>query len=459
MARAAAIAAGVLLLALVALMALPIAARRSTDAVINVLMQGVGSLLPLGPRLATSPDITGLAEAVRPGSTTRKSGAMGGYPAVSDRAPTPAVSSSSPLDRGEAAGSPVSPPRHVGDSMLQRAPPSCRRVVHRIHTRARCPASVRELWRTNKSGMVVDSCDAERARAFRKGCFLVVDHPVYDVVLAPSCQRGSSCPQPPARLYETCALVSSSGSLRGSRCGPVIDAHDRVFRINVPEVATFEEDVGRFTHFVAVNSHCSQQMAKLVRTIGDPPRPLDARGAAVLVFASITAMAKKMKEIFLRSSRAWNQVNTSALWFVPRRWYQRVFTPWYKAVTLKSFNGVASRTDPTKGFSTLALAAGMCRRVHLFGFTERAPGAPYRYWEAGANRMPGHRHNTTSEHRLLATVSCSHGDSPICRLHDDPSRGQPQATLAKGSRQAKKPARTPFASRRLEPAEGLGRKL
>ncbi|KAL3904522.1 MAG: hypothetical protein SGPRY_011255 [Prymnesium sp.] len=53
--------------------------------------------------------------------------------------------------------------------------------------------------------------------------------------------------------FETCAVVSNSGRLIGSKLGKRIDAHDAVFRLNEAAVDGFEDDVGKKTNFRVVN--------------------------------------------------------------------------------------------------------------------------------------------------------------------------------------------------------------
>lgn len=54
--------------------------------------------------------------------------------------------------------------------------------------------------------------------------------------------------------YKTCAVVSSAGSMKGSRLGKEIDAHDAVLRFNAAPTTGFEVDVGSKTTLRLINS-------------------------------------------------------------------------------------------------------------------------------------------------------------------------------------------------------------
>ncbi|XP_072022335.1 alpha-N-acetylneuraminide alpha-2,8-sialyltransferase-like [Amphiura filiformis] len=57
-------------------------------------------------------------------------------------------------------------------------------------------------------------------------------------------------PKPP---YKSCSVVGSSGILKGSNCGRVIDDKDFVIRFNLASIAGFEEDVGSKTNMTTMN--------------------------------------------------------------------------------------------------------------------------------------------------------------------------------------------------------------
>ncbi|XP_042884233.1 beta-galactoside alpha-2,6-sialyltransferase 2-like [Penaeus japonicus] len=56
------------------------------------------------------------------------------------------------------------------------------------------------------------------------------------------------------RYFNSCAVVSSAGSLKGSKLGNFIDSHDAVVRFNHAPTEGFEDDVGSRTTLRIVNS-------------------------------------------------------------------------------------------------------------------------------------------------------------------------------------------------------------
>ncbi|KAK8747337.1 hypothetical protein OTU49_016755, partial [Cherax quadricarinatus] len=56
------------------------------------------------------------------------------------------------------------------------------------------------------------------------------------------------------RYFNTCAVVSNAGSMKGSKMGNFIDSHDAVIRFNHAPTEGFEEDVGTRTTLRIINS-------------------------------------------------------------------------------------------------------------------------------------------------------------------------------------------------------------
>ena len=87
-----------------------------------------------------------------------------------------------------------------------------------------------------------------------------------------------------------CAVVGSGGSLLGSRCGSEIDAHDTIFRINLPMLEPrFAPDVGVRTHVMAINEAITHNLqADKVRVFStsdaNQNRPVRLEGLNVVSF-------------------------------------------------------------------------------------------------------------------------------------------------------------------------------
>lgn len=67
--------------------------------------------------------------------------------------------------------------------------------------------------------------------------------------------------QPRQCRYRSCAVVGSSGALRGGQLGSTIDAHEAVIRINAAPTHAYEEAVGRRTTWRVHNSEKPYMLA------------------------------------------------------------------------------------------------------------------------------------------------------------------------------------------------------
>jgi len=64
------------------------------------------------------------------------------------------------------------------------------------------------------------------------------------------------------KVFKTCAVVGSSGSLLNSKLGQWIDSHDVVFRFNDAPINNFSIDVGTKTTFRVLNHVCGSTFVK-----------------------------------------------------------------------------------------------------------------------------------------------------------------------------------------------------
>jgi hypothetical protein len=266
----------------------------------------------------------------------------------------------------------------------------------------------------------VANCDLANVSHFAQHCQLRVPFPRMRTIHEPSCEHG--CRYPPAKRpivpFGSCAVVSSSGSLLNSGCGPAIDKHDLIIRTNVPIVKGFGADVGHKTTHVLINSLVVRAMSNRSRTVGQPPRPLNMGGATVVVAASDPFSTRVLESKLKHDSHGpgmWHRFHTSSIW-IPHheRWYMRYVIGWWCALH-DSRDGLHFNTaNPTKGIEAIAFAASMCSSIDVYGYNPNRNGQPYRYWEdLPTNLKPGTDHDISLERALL------HKLGMMARLGDD----------------------------------------
>jgi len=88
---------------------------------------------------------------------------------------------------------------------------------------------------------------------------MVIDLPFYPqrtaAALAVARLRQSAANLSVKRIAR-CAVVGNSGNLEGSGYGPLIDAHDSIFRMNDAPITGYENDIGtRTTHHILHSNH------------------------------------------------------------------------------------------------------------------------------------------------------------------------------------------------------------
>ena len=183
-------------------------------------------------------------------------------------------------------------------------------------------------------------------------------------------QLGSYLPVQPLDLFngfETCAVVSSAGSLLKSGLGAKIDANDYVIRFNDAPVAGYEKDVGSKTSLRIVNS----------QVVGKPEFGfLDDRrlysNAPVLVWDPCSYNASSLSDWYknpdfpffetyfakrlMRPESDLHLLNPFSLWNI---WN------WLQA---KHPDVPLLPNPPSSGFLGLVLAVQHCRKVNVYEF-------------------------------------------------------------------------------------------
>ncbi|XP_033106753.1 alpha-2,8-sialyltransferase 8B-like isoform X3 [Anneissia japonica] len=80
-------------------------------------------------------------------------------------------------------------------------------------------------------------------------------------------------------IQDSCAVIGSSGVLKGSSCGREIDAHDFVIRENMAPVKGFESDVGTRTSLMTSNDAITHIM---IRCLQNPSKPCHKKYSEIL---------------------------------------------------------------------------------------------------------------------------------------------------------------------------------
>jgi hypothetical protein len=183
--------------------------------------------------------------------------------------------------------------------------------------------------------------------------------------------------------FPQCALVSTAGSLLGQGYGRDIDAHEEVIRLGQgPTGGRYLQDLGSRTTlrianpYLFIASHSNLSMFR---------RTLESEGWPRLVYLSQHCPYRKGE---------WAKILTCIP--VPR-----------------CAANLTRASKPTTGFSTVVLLLGggtsrlppwmpRCSRLHLYGFGDADPSAPYHYWSDGTKHD---RHNSTEFYRKTRKTS------------------------------------------------------
>merc|ERR1712226_230132 len=162
---------------------------------------------------------------------------------------------------------------------------------------------------------------------------------------------------------KTCAVVSSSGILLGSKAGVEIDSHHCVFRMNHHGVENYETDVGQKTTHRVV-AHSSDNSAKLLLPfeslhnttylIWGPKQSVEKghRGYARRFAQNTYQKYNKTMDVFIVKN------DTSTMYF-DNIW-----------VLERGLNRSETHTWLSTGFFTVVTALNICEEVRLFGFVQ-----------------------------------------------------------------------------------------
>jgi len=180
---------------------------------------------------------------------------------------------------------------------------------------------------------------------------------------------------PHPRKRQICAVVGASGNLLGSNYGPLIDAHDLVFRVNRAPRGHFSSDVGsRTTHHVAWPTDLHAKLA-------------DRR--AVLLWNPLTLHTPDLFDRML-------SIAEKEMGWDPAR--VRIIHPGFVKYVHEGWMEECGQF-PSTGFIAMMLALHVCDEVDVFGFGADALGRWDRYYEYDP-AVPTDLHAADSEGEL-----------------------------------------------------------
>lgn len=206
--------------------------------------------------------------------------------------------------------------------------------------------------------------------------------------------------QPSRRKLGSCAVVGGSGVLSVYPHGPLIDAHDYVFRVNACPVAGFEPRVGRRTDVRFVNAPQSRKWLKYAVESQALPPPLTTTRHSLMWVDSESKLAtlRRLADASARTAPVRNGSRPNAPAFqrltsaFRTKCVNGIFTSEDRAVHLRT--NKVKNLEITFGFESLMHALYSCERVSVFGFfldtadmSHRTNNAsapmrfPYHYWE------------------------------------------------------------------------------
>ncbi|XP_033106751.1 CMP-N-acetylneuraminate-poly-alpha-2,8-sialyltransferase-like isoform X2 [Anneissia japonica] len=162
-------------------------------------------------------------------------------------------------------------------------------------------------------------------------------------------------------IQDSCAVIGSSGVLKGSSCGREIDAHDFVIRENMAPVKGFESDVGTRTSLMTSNDAITHIM---IRCLQNPSKPCHKKYSEILkgfgkMFFGIPVYQdrpndQKQYNKFFSIAKS---VNSDIDFRIPLHKFRGELDRYWKLPKLSS-----------GGFLNVNIAFTFCKRISLYGF-------------------------------------------------------------------------------------------
>ncbi|XP_022065820.1 alpha-N-acetylgalactosaminide alpha-2,6-sialyltransferase 5-like isoform X2 [Acanthochromis polyacanthus] len=179
----------------------------------------------------------------------------------------------------------------------------------------------------------------------------------------------------------TCALVTSSGQLTGSKKGEEIDRSECVIRMNDAPSVGYQRDVGRRTSLRVV-AHSSLQ-----RVLRSRQELLNASQDTVFIFwGPSSCMKRDGKGHVYNNLRLLNQLLPKLKVYIISRFKMLKFDELFKKET--GIDRKSSNSWLSTGWFTMAIALELCDRINVYGMvppdfcrSSSHPTKPYHYYE------------------------------------------------------------------------------
>ncbi|XP_070817327.1 alpha-N-acetylgalactosaminide alpha-2,6-sialyltransferase 5b [Chaetodon trifascialis] len=211
----------------------------------------------------------------------------------------------------------------------------------------------------------------------------------------------------PLKMHcRTCALVTSSGQLTGSKRGEEIDRSECVIRMNDAPSIGYQQDVGHRTS-LRVIAHSSLQ-----RVLRSRQELLNASQDTVFIFwGPSSCMRRDGKGQVYNSLKLLNQLLPKLKVYVISRLKMLKFDELFQKET--GIDRKSSNSWLSTGWFTMAIALELCDRTNVFGMvppdfcrSSSHPSVPYHYYEpSGPNEcsmyLSHERSRRGSHHRFI----------------------------------------------------------
>ncbi|XP_023263826.1 alpha-N-acetylgalactosaminide alpha-2,6-sialyltransferase 5-like [Seriola lalandi dorsalis] len=179
----------------------------------------------------------------------------------------------------------------------------------------------------------------------------------------------------------TCALVTSSGQLTGSKRGQEIDRSECVIRMNDAPSVRHQQDVGQRTS-LRVIAHSSLQ-----RVLQSRQELLNASQDTVFIFwGPSSCMRRDGKGHVYNNLRLLNQLLPKLKVYIISRIKMLNFDELFKKET--GIDRKSSNSWLSTGWFTMSIALELCDRINVYGMvppdfcrSSSHPSVPYHYYE------------------------------------------------------------------------------